>query len=89
LIRLSQKYQEYLIGPLKAYSPPKSTHPRKLAKIKSFKAARGLWPMDTLCADSSDVGSKPHDGIFDALLMAEYARRQHFRCESIYSSKEI
>lgn len=44
-------------------------------KVKSLMAARRLFPKESFLASSRSI--KPHDGIVDAVLMAEYARRIH------------
>lgn len=44
-------------------------------KVKSLMAAKRLFPKETFLATSRS--SKPHDGIVDAVLMAEYGRRIH------------
>ena len=43
-------------------------------KATSLLAAKRLFPEDDFLA--SERSSKPHDGIIDALLMAEYAKRK-------------
>jgi len=44
-------------------------------KVKSLMAAKRLFPKESFLATTRS--SKPHDGIVDAILMAEYARRIH------------
>lgn len=44
-------------------------------KVKSLMAAKRLFPKETFLATSRSL--KPHDGIIDAILMAEYGRRIH------------
>lgn len=48
--------------------------PQKMeAKAKSLIAAQRLFPKETFLATSRST--KPHDGIIDAVLLAEYGRR--------------
>ena len=49
--------------------------PTKDTKATSLKAAQRLWPFEDFT--KSKRATKPHDGIVDALLMAEFART-HF-----------
>lgn len=42
-------------------------------KPRALEAARRFWPDETWLA--TDRSSKPHEGIIDAALIAEYARR--------------
>lgn len=46
------------------------------AKERSLQAAQRLFPNVDL---TEGRGTKPHDGKFDALLIAEYLRRQHVK----------
>jgi len=55
----------------------------KISKQKSLIAAQRLFPGETFQSDSRsgifhDQNVKPHDGIVDALLMAEFARQRHW-----------
>lgn len=43
-------------------------------KEKSLLAAQGLWPKDDFRA--TERSHKPHNGIVDAMLIAEYTRRE-------------
>ena len=47
---------------------------RSGAKKRSFEAAQRLFPGESFLA--TERSSKPHDGIIDAMLIAEYGRRQ-------------
>lgn len=47
---------------------------REGAKKRSLEAAMRLWPRDGFLA--SERAKKPHDGLIDAMLIAEYGRRQ-------------
>jgi crossover junction endodeoxyribonuclease RuvC len=49
--------------------------PGKDPKKRSLEAARRLWPSRTWLA--SERCRKPHDGMVDAALIAEYGRRLH------------
>lgn len=44
-------------------------------KEKSLFVAKGLWPEQTFTFKGSKA-RKPHDGIVDAMLIAEYTRRK-------------
>jgi hypothetical protein len=45
-------------------------------KARSLQAVQRLFPDVRLTAPDSERATKPHDGIVDALLIAEYGRRQ-------------
>ena len=47
----------------------------KQAKLKSLIAAKRLFPGESLVPDSVPEKSRVHDGVVDALLIAEYGRR--------------
>ena len=46
---------------------------RKAAKARSLEAARRIWPRKSFIA--TERSRVPHDGIIDAMLIAEYGRR--------------
>ena len=54
---------------------------KELARIKSEKAARGLWPHDSLTSDNSR-GQTPNHRVVDALLLAEFCRRHFLNLEN-------
>jgi hypothetical protein len=50
------------------------------AKERSYEAAKRIYPLETFLA--SDRSFKPHTGIIDAMLIAEWGRR-HLRGQSV------
>jgi hypothetical protein len=57
------------------WKKPKMPKGKKFdTKAAALAAARRLWPGEDFLA--TNRSTKPHDGIIDALLIAEYARRK-------------
>ena len=71
---LSQKWQKEF------WSKPKMPKGKKFdTKAAALMAARKLWPQEEWRMPSAKTGKllkNPHDGIVDAALLAEYARRK-------------
>ena len=68
---LSQKWQKAF------WSKPKMPKGQKFnTKAAALNAARQIWPEESWL--KSDRCSKPHDGLIDAALLAEYGRRKGF-----------
>ena len=68
-IVLSQKWQKEF------WSKPKMPKGQKFnTKAAALNAARQIWPEEKWL--KSDRCSKPHDGLIDAALLAEYGRRK-------------
>ena len=68
-IVLSQKWQKEF------WSKPKMPKGQKFnTKAAALNAARQIWPEEKWL--KSDRRTKPHDGLIDAALLAEYGRRK-------------
>lgn len=72
--------QLHLIFPKAILIPPRTWqrvitcgYPDKCPKIRALKAARELW--SAMDWRKSERATKPHEGMIDAALIAEYGRR--------------
>jgi len=72
---LSRTWQKEMWSGIRIQYKPGSTKKTKDTKATSLLAAKSLFPSQDL--RKSIRATKPHDGIVDALLMAEFCRRKY------------
>lgn len=60
-----QRWQKAMLGKL----------PKGQTKIAALTKAKALWPLEKFLPTAKST--KPHDGLVDSLLLAEYARRNN------------